>query len=71
MATVVPGRTQASGSMEMPALVLFLVDTAYMPLFVSAFFSFWPQKLLRTAKRVSFSASFYKIRLGKNYSKST
>jgi hypothetical protein len=29
------------------------------------------QKLLRTAKRVSFSASFYKIRLDKNYSKST
>jgi hypothetical protein len=29
------------------------------------------QKLLRTAKRVSFSASFYKIRLDKNYLKST
>jgi hypothetical protein len=29
------------------------------------------QKLLRTAKHVSFSVSFYKIHLGKNYSKST
>jgi hypothetical protein len=42
-----------------------------MPLFVSAFCSFWPPKAVVDCQTLSFSASFYKIRLGKNHSKST
>jgi hypothetical protein len=42
-----------------------------MPLFVSAFRSFWPPKATADYQTLSFSVSFYKIRLGKNHSKST
>jgi hypothetical protein len=42
-----------------------------MWLFVSAFRSFWPPKAAADCQTLSFSASFYKIRLGKNHSKST
>jgi hypothetical protein len=42
-----------------------------MPLFVSAFRSFWPPKAAADCQTLSFLASFYKIRLGKNHSKST
>jgi hypothetical protein len=38
-------------------------------LFVSAFYSFWPPKAAADCKTLSFSASFYKIRLNKNHSK--
>jgi hypothetical protein len=41
------------------------------PLFISAFCSFWPPKAVADCQTLSFSASFYKIRLGKNHSKST
>jgi hypothetical protein len=41
------------------------------PLFVSAFCSFWPLKAVADCQTLSFSASFYTIRLGKNHSKST
>jgi hypothetical protein len=41
-----------------------------MPLFVSAFWSFWPPKAAADCQTLSFSDSFYKIRLGKNHSKS-
>jgi hypothetical protein len=37
------------------------------PLFVSAFFSFWPPKAAADCQTLSFSVSFYKIRLGKNH----
>jgi hypothetical protein len=40
-------------------------------LFVSAFRSFWPPKAAAGCQTLSFSVSFYKIRLGKNHSKST
>jgi hypothetical protein len=42
-----------------------------MCLFVSVFRSFWPSKAVADGQTLSFSASFYKIRLGKNNSKST
>jgi hypothetical protein len=42
-----------------------------MPLFVLAFWSFWPPKAAADCQTLSFSISFYKIRLGKNHSKST
>jgi hypothetical protein len=42
-----------------------------LPLFVSAFRSFWPPKAAADCQTLSFSASFYKIRLDKNHSKST
>jgi hypothetical protein len=42
-----------------------------LPLFVSAFRSFWPPKAAADCQTLSFSANFYKIRLGKNHSKST
>jgi hypothetical protein len=42
-----------------------------LPLFVSVFWSFWPPKAAADCQALSFSASFYKIRLGKNHSKST
>jgi hypothetical protein len=41
------------------------------PLFVSASSSFWPPKAVVDCQTLSFSASFYKIRLGKNHPKST
>jgi hypothetical protein len=41
------------------------------PLFISAFRSFWPPKAAADCQTLSFSVSFYKIRLGKNYSKWT
>jgi hypothetical protein len=41
------------------------------PLFVSTFRTFWPLKAVANCQTLSFSASFYKICLGKNYSKST
>jgi hypothetical protein len=47
------------------------IDQRIMPLFVSAFRSFWPPKADADCQTLSFSASFYKIRLGKNHSKST
>ena len=40
-------------------------------LFVSASGSFWPPKAAADCQTLSFSASFYKIRLGKNHPKST
>jgi hypothetical protein len=43
----------------------------FMPPFVSAFWSFWPPKAAADCQTPSFSVSFYKIRLGKNHSKST
>jgi hypothetical protein len=42
-----------------------------LPLFVSAFWSFWPPKAAADYQTFSFLVSFYKIRLSKNYSKST
>jgi hypothetical protein len=42
-----------------------------MGLFVSASVSFWPPKAAADCQTLSFSASFYKIHLGKNYPKST
>jgi hypothetical protein len=39
-------------------------------LFVSASGSFWPPKAAANCQTLSFSASFYKIRLGKNNPKS-
>jgi hypothetical protein len=41
-----------------------------LPLFVLAFWSFWPPKAAADCQTLSFSVSFYKIRLGKNHSKS-
>jgi hypothetical protein len=38
---------------------------------VSASGSFWPPKAAADCQTLSFSASFYKIRLGKNHPKST
>jgi hypothetical protein len=43
----------------------------YMPLFVSAFWSFWPPKATAACQTLRFSVSLYKIRLSKNHSKST
>jgi hypothetical protein len=40
-------------------------------LFVSASGSFWPPKAATDCQTLSFSASFYKIRWGKNHPKST
>jgi hypothetical protein len=40
-------------------------------LFVSASGSFWPPKAAADYQTLSFSASFYKIRLGKKHPKST
>jgi hypothetical protein len=40
-------------------------------LFVSASGSFWPPKAAADCQTLSFSASFYKIRWGKNHPKST
>jgi hypothetical protein len=40
-------------------------------LFVSAFRSFWPLKDVTDCQTLNFSASFYKIRWGKNHSKLT
>jgi hypothetical protein len=42
-----------------------------MALFVSASGSFWPPKAAADCQTLSFSASFYKIRWGKNHLKST
>jgi hypothetical protein len=42
-----------------------------MALFVSASDSFWPPKAAVDCQTLSFSASFYKIRWGKNHPKST
>jgi hypothetical protein len=42
-----------------------------MPLFISAFRSFWSPKAAVDCQTLSFSASFYKIHFGKNHSKST
>jgi hypothetical protein len=39
--------------------------------FVSAFGSFWPPKAAADYQTLSFSASFYEIRWGKNHPKST
>jgi hypothetical protein len=41
------------------------------PMFVSAFWSFWPPKAAADYQTLSFSVSFYKICLVKNHSKST
>jgi hypothetical protein len=38
-----------------------------MPLFVSAFDNFWPLKADADCQTLSFSASFYQIRLSKNH----
>jgi hypothetical protein len=43
----------------------------FLPLFVSAFCSFWPPKTAADWQTLSFSANFYEIRLDKNHSKST
>jgi hypothetical protein len=40
-------------------------------MFVLAFCSFWPLEVAAGCQTLSFSASFYKIRLDKNHSKST
>jgi hypothetical protein len=40
-------------------------------LFVSASGSFWPPKAAADCQTLSFSVSFYKIRWGKNHTKST
>jgi hypothetical protein len=40
-------------------------------LFVSASGSFWSPKTVANCQTLSFSVSFYKIRLGKNHPKST
>jgi hypothetical protein len=54
------------------ALVPHNVSASPMrPLFVLAFWSFWPPKAAADCQTLSFSVSFYKIRLGKNHSKST
>jgi hypothetical protein len=42
-----------------------------LALFVSASGSFWPPKAAADCQTLSFSASFYKIRWGKNHPKST
>jgi hypothetical protein len=47
------------------------VGEVIRPLFVSAFWSFWPPKAAADCQTLNFPASFYKIRLGKNHSKST
>jgi hypothetical protein len=40
-------------------------------LFVSVFCRLWPPKAIADCQTLSFLASLYKIRLGKNHSKST
>jgi hypothetical protein len=42
-----------------------------LALFVSASGSFWPPKAVADCQTLNFSASFYKIRWGKNHPKST
>jgi hypothetical protein len=42
-----------------------------MALIVSASCSFWPPKAVADCQTLSFLASFYKIRWGKNHPKST
>jgi hypothetical protein len=49
----------------------WLLRLSLRPYLFQLFAASGHQKLMWTAKRVSFSASFYKIRLGKNYLKST
>jgi hypothetical protein len=63
----VPWMICVSGKMSME--IMNYDDS--MPLFVSAFRSFWPPKAAADCQTLSFSASFYKIRFGKNHSKST
>jgi hypothetical protein len=41
-----------------------------MALFVSAFSSFWPPKVVVDYQTLSFSANFYKNQFGKNHPKS-
>jgi hypothetical protein len=41
-----------------------------MALFVSAFSSFWPPKVVVDCQTLSFSANFYKNQFGKNHPKS-
>jgi hypothetical protein len=40
-------------------------------LFVSAFYSFWPPKVIIDCQTLSFSANFYKNQFVKNHPKST
>jgi hypothetical protein len=47
------------------------VRRSVIALFVWAFRSLWPLKADADCQTLSFSASFYKIRLGKNHSKLT
>jgi hypothetical protein len=59
--------------METESVYIFQLSPwpAHYALFVSTFCSFWPQKAAADYQTLSFSASFYKICLGKNHSKST
>jgi hypothetical protein len=80
-----PGRAWTVLFRAVPGLAIVLVPnghlyqgkehaslyTLHIPLFVSAFRSFWPPKAVADCQTLSFSVSFYKIRLGKNHSKST
>jgi hypothetical protein len=58
-------RLSFTGSQPLP------LSGVVRPLFVSAFRKFWPLKAAVDYQTLSFSASFYKIHLVKNHSKST
>jgi hypothetical protein len=47
------------------------MSNGWLALFVSASGSFWPPKAAADCQTLSFSASFYKTRWGKNHPKST
>jgi hypothetical protein len=57
--------------MDLFGPVAYLSIRGSKPLFVSAFWNFWPPKAAADCQTLNFSVSFYKIRLGKNHSKST
>jgi hypothetical protein len=63
-----PNRPLVSGKRK---LYQDLAAALALPLIVSAFRSFWPPKAVADCQTLNFSTSFYKIRLGKNHSKST
>jgi hypothetical protein len=53
------------------SILNFRTISRIVAMFVSASGSFWPPKDAADCQTLSFSASFYKIRWGKNHPKST
>jgi hypothetical protein len=67
-AALLQRRERSSPSWHRPCTNM---DEDTLPLFVSAFWRFWPPKAATDCQTLSFLVSFYKICLGKNHSKLT